>query len=99
MTVLNKQIVLISAQSSARIGQHVGEFRLRCGGREHPKASAKDLFRAGFVDLSQMKLPVGWHDAVENLEFIEPPVVLLNRANESHAAAGTNRHAKPGGLG
>src|SRR5258708_4424896 len=43
-----------------------------------------------------MKLPVWRHHAVEHLKFIEPPVVLLNRANESHTGGG---HAKPRGFG
>ena len=56
------------------------------------------MFRAGLVDLTQMKLRVWRHNAVENLEFIKPPVVLLNRTNEAHAGGGANRHAKPGGF-
>ena len=46
-----------------------------------------------------MKLHVWRHHAVENLEFIEPPVIFLNGADEAHAGGGANRHAKPGGFG
>jgi len=98
MVVLNKRIILISAQPSSRIGQHVGEFGLGGQRRQHAKPSPKDLLSSCFVDLAQVKLRMWRDNAVQNFEFVKPPVVLLDRTNEANAGGSPNRHAKSGGF-